>query len=62
MIDEQIRALCERKGLIFRPWEIHPADVNDGPSPWPRGSAGSENWPKAQKLRKALIAELHGKQ
>ena len=58
MTDDEIRALCERKGLTFAPWEVHPADVDDGPSPWPPGTSGHASWPKAQKLRKALVAEL----
>jgi len=56
-IDKRIRGLCEERGYMFRPWETHPAEVNDGPSPWPHGTAGAMNWPKAQKLRRDLIAE-----
>jgi hypothetical protein len=57
-LDEQIRALCEKRGLTFKPWEVEPWDVNDGSSPWPPGTAGATTWPKAQALRRKLIAEL----
>jgi hypothetical protein len=57
-LDAKIRELCEAKGLKFKPWEIHPADVGDGPSPYSASSAGGASWPKAQKLRRQLIAEI----
>ena len=57
-IDARILAWCDERGLTFKPWEIHPADANDGPSPWPVGSAGADSWPKAQKMRRKIIAEL----
>ena len=56
--NEQIRAWCVERGLTFKPWEVHPADANGGPSPWGAGSAGAESWPKAQTLRRKIIAEL----
>ena len=57
-IDARIRAWCNERGLTFKPWEIHPADANDGPSPYPAGSGGGDSWPKAQKMRRKIIAEL----
>jgi hypothetical protein len=60
-LDEEIRALCESKGWRFKPWEAHPANVDDGPSPHPPGTAYNASWPKAQKLRRKLIAEIEGK-
>ena len=55
-VDRRIRALCREKGLRFRPWE---------PEPWAVPSHGScqhpgwvEIWPKAQELRRRLLAEL----
>ncbi len=59
-LDERIRALCAAKGYRFRPWEVHPAEVDAGPSPWLSGTAGETSWPKAQKLRRKLIDELEG--
>jgi hypothetical protein len=57
-LNERIRALCAARNYAFAPWEVHPADCDDGPSPWPSGCAGSMSWPHAQKLRARLIAEL----
>jgi hypothetical protein len=54
----RIHAWCNERGLTFKPWEIHPAEANDGPSPYPAGSAGGDSWPKAQKMRRKIIAEL----
>jgi len=56
--DERVRAECDRLGLRFRPWEIHPADVDDGPSPHPPGTAGAASWPHAQRRRRQLLAEI----
>jgi hypothetical protein len=57
-LNEKIRALCESKGLRFKPWEIHPGDADVERCPYPRGSAGATSWPKARILRKSLVAEL----
>jgi len=57
-LNQRIRALCEAKGYKFRPWEVHPAEVDAGPSPWPGGTMGAQSWPKAQKLRRKLVAEF----
>jgi hypothetical protein len=40
--------------LGLKPWECSPADVDDGPSPWPPGTAGFDSWPRAQALRRQL--------
>ena len=56
--NERIKALCKRRGYQFKPWEICPWDVDDGPSPYPPGTSGGVSWPKAQALRKRLIEEL----
>ena len=56
--NDRIRAWCDDRGLTFKPWEVHPAEVGTGPSPWPAGSAGAESWPKAQKLRRKILAEI----
>ena len=58
VLNRRIRQECERRGWQFRPWEVHPADVDDGPSPWPPGTAGGLSWPKAQALRRQLLAVL----
>jgi hypothetical protein len=60
-LNERIRELCAARGLMFRPWEVPPWEVNDGPPPWPANSAGARSWPKAQALRRRLIAEIKGK-
>jgi hypothetical protein len=57
-LNDRIRELCNKRGLTFKPWEVEPWDVDDGPSPWPPGTAGATTWPKAQALRRELIAEL----
>ncbi len=54
----RVRALCERKGLRFRPWEIRPWEVDEGPSPYPSSTAGHASWSPAQRLRRRLLAEL----
>ena len=57
-LNERIEELCTARGMTFRPHECPPWEADDGPSPWPPNSAGSESWPKAQQLRRRLIAEL----
>jgi hypothetical protein len=57
-INDRIRVWCDERGLKFATYEIHPADANNGPSPWPAGAAGADSWPKAQKMRRKIIAEL----
>ena len=57
-LSDQIRELCEQRGLKFKPWETTPWEVDFGPSPWPSYVAGGETWPQAQALRRKLIAEL----
>jgi hypothetical protein len=56
--DVKIRAWCDEHGLTFKPWEVHPADVDTGPSPWPAGTGGAESWPKAQRLRRKILADI----
>ena len=60
-LDDAIRRLCEERGWRFKPWEIHPADAGESPSPWPAGTAGSKSWPKAVAMRRKLIAEIEGR-
>lgn len=57
-IDDQIRDWCEARGLRFRPWEIAPWDVDAGPAPYTGEAAGAISWPKAQRLRARIIADL----
>ena len=61
-INDRIRAWCDERGLEFRPWEVHPAEADNGPSPWPVGAAGAVSWPKAQKMRRKIIAEIQAAQ
>jgi hypothetical protein len=42
--------------MQFAPYECPPWEADDGPSPWPAHTAGAESWPKAQALRRKLIA------
>jgi hypothetical protein len=59
-IDKRIKALCEQKGITFRPWQFPPPwEVNDGePCPYPPDSAGAAWWPQALALRAKLKKEL----
>ena len=50
-------ALYDALGL--QPWEVNPLDVDDGPAPWPPGSAGYRSWPEAQRL-KAELEQITG--
>jgi hypothetical protein len=59
-LNTQIREICRKRGMAFKPWETHPADADEGPCPWPAGAVGAESWPKAQTLRRQLIAEIEG--
>ena len=61
-LNEKIRALCELRGMRFKPWEIHPADADCEESPYPRGTGGWRSWPKARLLRRSLIAEMKKKE
>jgi len=56
--DKMVQKWCDEHGLKFAPWEVHPAEADNGPSPWPVGAAGAVSWPKAQKLRRNIIAEI----
>jgi hypothetical protein len=56
--DDKVRDYCVEHGLTFKLWEQHPADVDTGPSPYPVGTAGAESWPKAQKLRRKILADI----
>ena len=53
--DDRVRELFDAKGFTLKPWEVHLAEVDDGPSPWPPGTAGHSGWPKAQALRRKLL-------
>jgi hypothetical protein len=46
--------LALHRELRLHVFECSPLDVDDGESPWPRGSGGASSWPKAQELRKEL--------
>lgn len=58
-LNERIRELCEQRGWRFRPWEAPPWWVDDDTAP-AGGTAWEQSVPKAQKLRKRLIAEMEG--
>ena len=59
-LNAKIEELCKAKGMAFRPHECPPWEADEGPSPWPPNTAGTESWPKAQALRRALIKEIKG--
>ena len=58
-LNAKIEQRCEAKGMKFKPWECSPWNareervVNDG-------TVCAESYPKAQALRRKLIAELEG--
>jgi|SoiMethySBSTD1v2_1073268.scaffolds.fasta_scaffold6561836_1 hypothetical protein len=58
-LNAKIEQRCEAKGIKFKPWECSPWNareervVNDG-------TVCAESYPKAQALRRKLIAELEG--
>ena len=58
-LDAKIEQICESKGMKFKPWECPPWNareervVNDG-------TVWAESYPKAQALRRMLIAEIEG--
>jgi hypothetical protein len=49
-----IERLCIDRGYNFQPWESRPWEVDNGPSPWPAGSAGAdgEMLPKGVTVKK----------
>jgi hypothetical protein len=57
-LNAKIEALCKARGWTFSPHECPPWEADEGPSPWGADTAGSESWPKAQALRRKLIAEI----
>jgi hypothetical protein len=58
-LNRRIEALCEEKGLTFKVWEILPWWVTeDEVNPYPKTTGGYESFPKAQKLRRQLVAEI----
>lgn len=61
-LNRRIEEICTERGLTFAPWECPPWECDEGPSPWPADTAGAELWPKAQRLRRQLIAEINNKE
>jgi hypothetical protein len=59
-LNKRIKALCEQKGLKFRPWEYPPPwEITDADAENPHLSLrGDKWWPKVVALRAALKAEL----
>jgi hypothetical protein len=59
-LNEKIKRLSDQKGLTYKPWETPPWDMEtDEPCPYrDKTTMGAESWPKMQKLRAALIADL----
>lgn len=57
-LNERLKAACELRGLVFRPWEVPPWQADGKTSPYPSNSAGGQSWPKAVRLRARLLAEL----
>jgi hypothetical protein len=46
----------ERGDMALKPWQLAPSEVDDGPSPWPRGSSGYASWFVAQAQRAEILA------
>jgi hypothetical protein len=64
-LDEKVKALCERKGLRFGPFEPAPWQVGDTVPQYVidgieagLGWGWGESYPRAMALRRRLIAEL----
>jgi len=45
----------ERREMALKPWQLAPSEVDAGPSPWPRGSAGFDAWQQARQWRTELL-------
>lgn len=41
----------ERAELNVPPWGFAPSEIDDGPCPYPPGSAGAQGWAQAQAWR-----------
>jgi hypothetical protein len=61
-LNDRIRALCEERGLKFKPWEFPPWEVSEQPNPYPPGMGSHTLWPQALALRRKLIAEIEDEQ
>jgi hypothetical protein len=62
-LNARIKALCAAKRYQFMPWEMTPWQVHEDTPPPDGGWAGpawQESYPKAQRLRRQLLAELEG--
>jgi hypothetical protein len=46
----------ERREMALKPWQLAPSEVDDGPSPWPSGTAGFDAWQEAQRQRAEILA------
>lgn len=57
-LDAKIEQLCEARGMTFKPWECPPWRAREGHVRPMGGSAWAESYPKAQALRRQLIAEI----
>jgi hypothetical protein len=58
-LDERMEELCDQKGLRFKPWELPPWIVGDGPCPQNCSQSDRQYWAPAKKLRRELINELN---
>lgn len=47
----------ERIALGLAPWQLAPAEADDGPCPWPANTAGYAAWHEAVELRRRLLAD-----
>jgi len=45
------RIAAEREQMNLRPWQFAPSEIDDGPCPYPPGSAGAQGWAQAQAWR-----------
>jgi len=59
-LDAKIRELCEAREMRFAPWECHPADADEGASPWPPNTRWCGVLAKGACVTARLIAEIEG--
>ena len=59
-LNAKIEALCVTRGMQFKPWECPPWDAREG-AVRNDGTVWAESYPKAQALRRMLIAEIERK-
>ena len=57
-LNERIRAICEERGIFFKPWEMYRRCRRRRLPASPRDRGRKKSWPEAQQLRRQLVAEI----